>query len=333
MVILSNLTEFIKKADTAGNDFRAGGVPVTSADTAWALATARIGGRSVSCLVVDGRLYPLTDLAAALGRSVPGAVVDLFGDWPAFESVLGDLAQAAPSRSRMAVDVASAHLLAPLLYPGKVLCAGANYYDHMAEMGFPDVQKATQRLFFFFKPARHAVVGPGATVEMPRGSQMFDWEIELAVVIGRRARYVGVAQALDYVAGYTIAIDLSARDFNRAPDQFYKFDWVAGKAIDTGCPVGPWIVPAAAIADPQNVGLKLWVNGECKQDSHSSKMIYSVAEQIARASEIMTLDPGDLLLTGTPAGVGVPKGTFLKIGDRIDAEIEHIGRLSVTIGS
>ena len=124
---------------------------------------------------------------------------------------------------------------------------------------------------------------------------------------------------------------MSARDFNQAPDQFYKFDWVAGKATDTCCPLGPWIVPATAIPDPQNIALKLSVNGEVKQDSNTDKMILSVAEQIAIASEIMTLDPGDVILTGTPAGVGVPKGTFLKVGDRIDAEIDGIGTLSVTI--
>jgi len=166
---------------------------------------------------------------------------------------------------------------------------------------------------------------------MPRGTQKYDWEIELAAVIGKTARYVAPAEALDHVAGYTVAIDLSARDFNLAPDQFYKFDWVAGKATDMSCPFGPWILPAAAFPDPQNIALKLAVNGETKQDSSTSQMIFSIAEQIARASEIMTLDPGDVVLTGTPAGVGVPKGTFLKPGDRLDADIERIGRLSVTI--
>jgi 2-keto-4-pentenoate hydratase/2-oxohepta-3-ene-1,7-dioic acid hydratase in catechol pathway len=116
-----------------------------------------------------------------------------------------------------------------------------------------------------------------------------------------------------------------------APDQFYKLDWVAGKATDMGCPLGPWLVPADALPDPQIVKLRDAVNGEMKQDSSTSQMIFSIAEQIARASEIMTLDPGDVILTGTPAGVGVPKGTFLKPGDKIDAEVDGIGRLSVAI--
>jgi 2-keto-4-pentenoate hydratase/2-oxohepta-3-ene-1,7-dioic acid hydratase in catechol pathway len=222
-------------------------------------------------------------------------------------------------------------VLAPLLYPGKILCAGANYYDHSAEMGIADLRKQAQRLFFFFKSPRNAVVGPGATVRKPIGTQAMDWEIELAAVIGRRARAVSEADALAHVAGYTVAIDFSARDLNRAPETFYKLDWVAGKAHDTCCPMGPRLVPAAAIGDPQHLGLKLWVNGELKQDARTSGMIFSLAEQIAILSRIMTLDPGDVILTGTPAGVGAPKGTFLSVGDRVDAEIEKIGKLSVTI--
>ena len=292
----------------------------------WALAT--IDPANQAALVVDGRLYPLAALASAAGKPLPASTVELFADWENTRPVLAALAASAGTGGVAPVD---AKLAAPLRYPGKVLCAGANYYDHMAEMGFPGVKKETQRLFFFFKPPRNAVVGPGATVTMPRGTKKYDWEIELAAVIGKTARYVTVENALSHVAGYTVAIDLSARDFNQAPDQFYKFDWVAGKATDTACPMGPWIVPAEALGDVQNVALKLAVNGVVKQDSSTSQMIYSVAEQIARASELMTLDPGDVVLTGTPAGVGVPKGTFLNPGDRIDAEIAGIGTLSVEI--
>jgi 2-keto-4-pentenoate hydratase/2-oxohepta-3-ene-1,7-dioic acid hydratase in catechol pathway len=296
----------------------------------WAIATALIDGNARPCLVLDGRLYPFAALRTELRAELPATTTALFADWPAAAAKLQNEAiMIAAGRGPAPLD-ASATLLAPLL-PGKVLCAGANYYDHMAEMGFPGVKKETQRLFFFMKPPRNAVVGPGATVIMPRGTQKYDWEIELAAVIGKTARYVSPERALDHVAGYTVAIDLSARDFNQAPDQFYKFDWVAGKATDTGCPLGPWIVPASNFADPQNIALKLSVNGAVKQDSSTSQMIYSVAEQIARASEIMTLDPGDVILTGTPAGVGVPTGTFLKVGDRIDAQIAGIGVLSVTI--
>ncbi|MBS7704959.1 fumarylacetoacetate hydrolase family protein [Chelatococcus asaccharovorans] len=293
----------------------------------WALTTAELATGPTACLVVDGALHPLVELAAAHGVALPDTVAAVFADWARCEPVLAKLA-ADVADGRPASE---ATLLAPLRYPGKILCAGANYYDHMAEMGFPGITKESQRLFFFMKPPRNAIVGPGATVLMPRGTQAFDWEVELAAVIGRTARHVSVDEALSHIAGYTVAIDFSARDFNKAPEQFYKLDWVAGKANDTCCPIGPWIVPAAHFPHPQSARLRLSVNGELKQDGSADQMIFSIAEQVARASEIMTLDPGDLLLTGTPAGVGVPKQTFLKVGDRVDAEIEGIGKLSVTI--
>jgi 2-keto-4-pentenoate hydratase/2-oxohepta-3-ene-1,7-dioic acid hydratase in catechol pathway len=222
--------------------------------------------------------------------------------------------------------------LAPLLYPGKILCAGANYFDHLAEMGMPGAKKEDQRLFFFMKPPRNAVVGEGDTVHMPINTQAFDWEVELALVIGKTARNVSVEQALSHVAAYTVAIDFSARDHNRAPETFYKLDWVAGKGHDTCCPMGPRLIPAHQFGDPQQAALKLAVNGALKQNGSAKDMIFSVAEQISTASRIMTLDPGDVLLTGTPAGVGVPHKTFLSVGDRVDADIEGIGRLSVGIG-
>jgi len=288
----------------------------------WALANIEAG----PALVVHGKVYPLGALAKAAGKTLPASTVEIFANWnaAALEALAGGAAKSG-------VAPVTAALRAPLTYPGKILCAGANYYDHMAEMGFPGVKKETQRLFFFFKPPKNAVVGPGAAIPMPRNTKKYDWEIELAAVIGKTARYVSVENALSHIAGYTVAIDLSARDFNQAPEQFYKFDWVAGKATDGACPMGPWIVPASTFKDVQNIPLKLSVNGAVKQDSNTSQMIFSIAEQIARASELMTLDPGDVILTGTPAGVGVPKGTFLNPGDTVDAEIEGIGKLSVSI--
>jgi 2-keto-4-pentenoate hydratase/2-oxohepta-3-ene-1,7-dioic acid hydratase in catechol pathway len=293
----------------------------------WALATVDSGGKAVACLEVNGRLYRLEPSLARIGTKGATVTIDLFGDWERSCAALNAAAAAVDA----ADAVAEGRRLAPLLYPGKVLCAGANYYDHLAEMGMPDAKKETQRLFFFFKPSRNAVVGEGKTIRMPIGTKAFDWEIELAAVIGKTARDVSVENALTHVAGYTVSIDFSARDHNRAPETFYKLDWVAGKANDTCCPLGPRFVPAMAIPEPQNIALKLSVNGQLKQDGRTSNMIFSIAEQIAIASRIMTLDPGDVLLTGTPAGVGVPKGTFLAVGDRVDAEIENIGKLSVTI--
>lgn len=293
----------------------------------WSLATVALNGPT-ACLEVGGALYRLGPSLTRAGITGVTTVVNLFTDWERSRAALDRAAGLVAAEDRIPGDTPR---LAPLLYPAKVLCAGANYYDHLKEMGVPDTRKEAQRLFFFFKPPRNAVVGEGATVHMPIGTKAFDWEIELAAVIGRKARAVKAADALAHIAGYTVGIDFSARDHNRAPETFYKLDWVAGKAHDTCCPMGPRFVPASAIPDPQNIGLKLSVNGEVKQDGRTTDMIFSIAEQIEILSNIMTLDPGDVVLTGTPAGVGAPKQTFLSVGDRVDAEIEGIGKLSVTI--
>jgi 2-keto-4-pentenoate hydratase/2-oxohepta-3-ene-1,7-dioic acid hydratase in catechol pathway len=295
--------------------------------TAFSLATIAGPEGAIACIEVADRLYRLEPALARVGLLGMTTLIGLFADWDRSLAAL----EAAARRVEPADLAPPGQRLAPLLYPGKILCAGANYFDHLAEMGMPGAKKEDQRLFFFMKPPRHAVVGEGASVRMPIGTKAFDWEIELAAVIGKRARNVEALGALDHVAAYTVAIDFSARDHNRAPETFYKLDWVAGKANDTCCPLGPRLVPAAAIPDPQDVGLELRVNGELKQNARSSGMIFSLAEQIAIASRIMTLDPGDVLLTGTPAGVGVPKQTFLKVGDRVDAKIEGIGELSIVI--
>lgn len=293
---------------------------------AWALATLATDAGPRAVIETPRGLF---DLAASLARD--GIEIrdtaGLFADWPAYSARLDRLAPALDPADR----VADGPRLAPILYPGKVLCAGANYYRHLAEMGVENLTREGQRLFFFFKPPRNAVVGEGATVHMPLDTEKMDWEIELAVVIGTPARAVPPERAMEHVAGYMVAIDACARDLNRAPETFYKLDWVAGKAQEACCPLGPRLVPASAIPDPSALALRLAVNGTIKQDDSASDMIFSIAEQIATASRIMQLDPGDVLLTGTPAGVGVPRGEFLAIGDRMDASITGIGILSVEV--
>ena len=296
--------------------------------TQWSLATFAQGDQAMAALEVNGVAYHLAPSLARVGLAGQDSVLGLFGDW---ERALAAL-NAAATQVQASDQIPAARRLAPLLYPGKILCAGANYFDHLAEMGMPGAKKEDQRLFFFMKPPRNAVVGEGDTVHMPINTQAFDWEVELALVIGKTARNVSVEQALSHVAAYTVAIDFSARDHNRAPETFYKLDWVAGKGHDTCCPMGPRLIPAHQFGDPQQAALKLAVNGALKQNGNAKDMIFSVAEQISTASRIMTLDPGDVLLTGTPAGVGVPHKTFLSVGDRVDADIEDIGRLSVGIG-
>jgi 2-keto-4-pentenoate hydratase/2-oxohepta-3-ene-1,7-dioic acid hydratase in catechol pathway len=292
------------------------------------LATFAQGDQAMAALEVNGVAYRLEPSLARVGLAGQDCVLGLFANW---ERALVAL-NAAATQVQASDQIPAARRLAPLLYPGKILCAGANYFDHLAEMGMPGAKKEDQRLFFFMKPPRNAVVGEGDTVHMPINTQAFDWEVELALVIGKTARNVSVEQALSHVAAYTVAIDFSARDHNRAPETFYKLDWVAGKGHDTCCPMGPRLIPAHQFGDPQQAALKLAVNGALKQNGNAKDMIFSVAEQISTASRIMTLDPGDVLLTGTPAGVGVPHKTFLSVGDRVDADIEGIGRLSVGIG-
>lgn len=238
--------------------------------------------------------------------------------------------------------LADVKLHAPLLYPGTIYCAGANYADHVAEMARaqnmpppPDPRTLGLKPWFFIKPPRACVVGPGARVARPRGSQKLDWEAELVAVIGRSARGVSVQDALRHVAGYTIANDLSARDLSRRtqlpPANPFYFDWTAHKGFEGSCPLGPWITLARDIPDPQRLAIRLWVNGAIKQDSNTSQMIYSVADQISHLSSLATLYPGDIILTGTPAGVGTGRNEFLQPGDHVEIEIEGLGRLDTWI--
>jgi 2-keto-4-pentenoate hydratase/2-oxohepta-3-ene-1,7-dioic acid hydratase in catechol pathway len=199
----------------------------------------------------------------------------------------------------------------------------------------PDPKSVGLKPWHFIKASR-TLADPGKTVALPTYSKMVDWEAELTAVIGRPARNVSVANALNYVAGYTVANDLSARDLTKrspVPDSSpFRFDWLGQKNFDDACPLGPWIVPAEDIADPQNLGMKLWVNDVIKQDSHTSKMIFSLAEQIAHISTMLTLHPGDLILTGTAAGVGLARKEFLKAGDVVKVWVEGIGTLVNTMG-
>lgn len=299
----------------------------TAGNGTWALASLARAGGSLPCLEVDGTLHDLSAAFGKIGLSPVACLDDLFADWSgsqkAIERAIGVVgADTAVSGSLRA---------APLSRPGKIMCAGANYFRHLEEMGLTGATKENQRLFFFMKAPRNAIVGEGETVHMPLDTACFDWEIELAAIIGTRARAVSVENALSHVAGFTVAIDFSARDLNRAPDTFYKLDWVSGKAQETCCPMGPRFVPAAAVKDPQNLALRLSVNGQTKQADNTSDMIFTIAEQIAKASRIMTLHPGDIILTGTPAGVGAPRSDWLRVGDRVEATIEGIGTLAVTI--
>jgi 2,4-didehydro-3-deoxy-L-rhamnonate hydrolase len=208
----------------------------------------------------------------------------------------------------------------PIEPPQKIICVGLNYRDHAEEQGVAAPEKP-----ILFAKWSNTLIGPGEPIELPAISEQVDYEAELGVVIGSRVRNVSVENALEAVAGYVCVNDVSARDL-----QFSDGQWTRGKSPDTFCPVGPQVVPAAELPDPQALGIRAVLNGRTMQDSSTANMIFGVAEIIAFASQTITLEPGDLIATGTPAGVGVFRDppVFLQAGDEITIEIDGIGSLT-----
>jgi len=299
----------------------------------FALATINQKGKPTPVIEVDGQYYPLATAAPELLQPSPErGLMNLFSDWAKSESALVALAEKLrTSKSGAIAKPADSDFMTPLQYPNKVVCGGANYYDHMhKDAKMPDFRKENVIPVFFLKAPTTTLVGNGKTVRYPKHVTKFDWEIELAVIIGKKGRNIPLKDALSYAAGYATSLDLSARDWQFHPKHPFKFDLFGGKTFDDSCPLGPKIVPARFV-DQQNLRLHLTVNGETKQDGNTKDMIWSVAEEIAEASTHITLEPGDILLTGTPAGVGLATGTYLKVGDKIDAEISGLGKLSVEI--
>jgi len=267
-------------------------------------------------------------------HAVPGrpAVAALLGDWEAqLARLRDDLEAGRLAEPRKLADV---KLLTPVPDPPNLYLVGGNYADHAREMQKlgPDVPvpRAVEGPLVFLKP-RLALSGPGDPIVMPPGYERLDWEAELAVVIGRRAYKVPVADARSYVAGYTVANDVSVRDaFRRSSDLDppLAWDWFLHKGWVGSCPVGPWIVPAGPGFDPENAPLGLTVNGEVMQSSNTSEMLFSADEIIAFISNVVPLLPGDIIATGTCAGVGMGRGRYLKDGDEVVAEVGGIGKLS-----
>jgi 2-keto-4-pentenoate hydratase/2-oxohepta-3-ene-1,7-dioic acid hydratase in catechol pathway len=226
--------------------------------------------------------------------------------------------------------VADVEILAPLRFPPKLICAGVNYGSHVAEMGAarpgPDWEA-----WFFLKPPTTTVIGPGAAIEInPDPDERVDWEGELAMVIGRRGRGITAAEAADHIAGFTIVNDVSARGPHRraeVPHDAFRYDWLASKAQDTFCPMGPAVTPRWLLPDPDDQRLRLWVNDELKQDERVGNMLVGWRELVEAASARVTLEPGDVIAAGTPAGVGMPREEFLRPGDVVRVEIEGLGTL------
>ncbi len=268
----------------------------------------RLGG------VVEDRVI---DLAIASAGDLPGDMIAFLQAGPTAMDVARQVLEAATDR----IPLAEVTLLAPVPVPPKVIAVGQNYMDHVREQG---AEPPKWPILFTKFPT--SVIGPGATIRWdPALTQQVDYEVELAVVIGGTARRVSKEDALDCVAGYTVCNDVSARDL-----QFGDGQWVRGKSLDTFCPLGPWLVTRDEIPNPQALAVRTTLNGQVMQESTTAEMIFGVRELIAFASRAFTLLPGDVIVTGTPPGVGVFRDppVFLNDGDTVTVEVEGIGALS-----
>lgn len=266
----------------------------------------------------------------------PRSIKEILQKGPSCLAKLSELGDAAGDF----IPLDSVRLLAPIPRPGKVLALAGNYSEHIREVkldhGLSESPRQTTVPRPFVMPAT-AVTGPDEQISWPAYSETIDYEIELAVIIGKQAKCLKADNALDYVAGYTIANDVSARSVTFAKarakrpwDEFY--DWLNGKWADGFLPMGPYLLTADEIEDVQNLNMNLSVNGQVRQKANTSQMIYPVADIVSFLSHIMTLEPGDVIATGTPSGVGAATGDFLNAGDRIECTIEKLGKLSNTLG-
>lgn len=300
----------------------------------YALATYETtGGRKRPAWVFDSKLYDVDQALAAAGGALPEALKTGVGETIQQWQAQGDTAAAcAVSVAKAIADKplkplaeGSYRLCAPYI-PARIFATASNYHEHAREMGTKLAPRSESSPYIFIK-AETSVADPGAKVVKPREVERLDWEVELGVVIGRGGRHISVGQALAHVAGYVVFNDVTSRDLTRRTDYPFSHDWFRGKSFDTFGPMGPWFVPRDCLGDPQTLRLTLDVNGERMQDGSAGEMIFSVAEQIAYLSRIVTLKPGDLIATGTPTGVGMGRGIYLKPGDIMRASIEGIGTI------
>jgi 2-keto-4-pentenoate hydratase/2-oxohepta-3-ene-1,7-dioic acid hydratase in catechol pathway len=281
----------------------------------------------------DGRVVELT---AVLGPGAPGSMDELLADFDRWTdrvaAALADtLADTGPGGTAE-LDEREVRFLPPVPRPSAIYCAGANYFDHLAEMGAGEVRKADLSPFHFMT-APSAMTGHRGAVHRPPGCLKLDWEVELTAVIGRPADHVTEADALGVVAGYTIANDVSARDYLDRRNPALGIDWLRHKSFNTLLPIGPCLVPARFVPDPQDLTIELSVNGQTKQHSNTAGMVFGLAEQIAALSQVTTLLPGDLVLTGTPSGTAVAHGHYLRPGDLMVARITGLGSLENAVAA
>jgi len=266
------------------------------------------------------------DLSAALGSvlSAHQPMIDLIAQWAVLKPRIEALAAAVGSVDAPAtLPLAAVELLAPIPRPGKSLAIGLNYLEHVQERIVGESRSVPEHQIWFPKLA-NAIHAPFAPIVLPRISQMSDYEAEMVAVIGQRCRHVPAERAHEVVFGYAVGNDVSVRDIQKRTSQ-----WTLGKSFDTHAPFGPWITTADQVSDPHGLEMRAWVNGELRQHSNTRLMMHNVWAQIAQLTQVMTLEPGDLIFTGTCSGVGAafdpPK--YLRAGDTVRIEIETLGAI------
>lgn len=313
------LSQTIEKA---ADDSEIGGRVVN-----FAIANLRTTNGERAALAIDGKYFRLDFLSAEWNTSVR-AILD---DWRHLYPHLVTAAQQCAregSKSRAFVNDENARLLTPVKFPNKLVCVGGVYRDHLLEFNLP--AERWKNMPIFLRAPTTSIVGPGRTLVIPATTKEFDWEIELAVVVAQRLKDADVGAAQAGIAGYSVGLDMTCRDLLDR-DSPTGVDLVRAKAQDGMAPVGPIMRPAEFIKNPQNLRLQLFVNDEIKQNGTTADMLYSIPEQLSIISRYITLEPGDIVFTGSPAGSGASIGQFLHPGDRIRAEIEEVGTLHVEV--
>lgn len=253
---------------------------------------------------------------SAVDHSIPNSLVEFLGQGCG----IYEKAKRIVGESKSVTPLENVDLLSPITKPDKVACVGLNYTGHCEEQNLPRPKEP-----MIFSKFSSVIVGPNDNVQIPPITDCVDWEVELAVVIGQKAKAIRQDQANDYIFGYTVAQDISARDWQKKRN---NGQFLLGKSMDTFCPLGPVVVTKNKV-DPNNLSIKSWVNGVLKQNGNTSELIFKIDFLVSYLSQIVTLYPGDVILTGTPAGVGVHRNPpeYLKKGDVLESEIEGIGKL------
>lgn len=271
-------------------------------------------------LLVDARVLALKDLVP----EAPHDMVDVIADWAGvgtrIQEVVWDRLKASPDQNHRGLALDAVTLHAPIARPGKILAIGLNYADHIVEAKEAGVAIPTEQVWF----CKHAtsVNDPYGDVELPKVSAMLDYEVELVAVIGRKGRHISRDDAPAHVFGYCVGNDVTVRDWQHRTPQ-----WMLGKSFDTHCPFGPAIVTADEVPDPHDLGIRCFVNGELRQNSNTKHLVFDLWDQIAHLSQAMTLEPGDLIFTGTPGGIGFGSKPYrpLKAGDIVRCEVDRLG--------